>query len=206
MKDDFLATVSHELRTPLNAILGWAQILVRTPEDREEVLAGMEIIERNALLQAQLIEDLLDTSRIISGKIRLDMRPINPAAAVESAINSVQPTADAKQVRIEKLIDTSGAISADAGRLQQIFWNLLSNAVKFTPPGGRILVTVRRADGMVEIEVADSGKGLLPEFLPHVFERFRQADSSTTRTHGGLGLGLAIVKHLVDLHGGSAQR
>ncbi len=205
VKDEFLATVSHELRTPLNAILGWAQILVRSPNNAAEVLEGMEVIERNAMLQAQLIEELLDTSRIISGKLRLDLRPIDPAGIIESAIASVQPSAEEKGIHIQKHINATGTISGDSSRVQQILWNLLSNAVKFTPSGGKVIVTVRRLNRSLEIQVADTGRGLSPDFVPHVFERFRQADGSTTRSHGGLGLGLAIVKHLVELHGGTAR-
>jgi signal transduction histidine kinase/ActR/RegA family two-component response regulator len=205
MKDEFLATLSHELRTPLNAILGWATMLRRTLDDPEEIASGMEIIERNARVQAQLIEDLLDMSRIISGKIRLDVRSVDAAAVIDAAIESVRPAADAREIRIQRVVDPCGSVLGDAGRLQQVLWNLLSNAVKFTPRGGKILCSCQRTSSSVEIEVTDSGQGIKPEFLPHVFERFRQADASTTRRYGGLGLGLAIVKNLVELHGGTIQ-
>ncbi len=203
LKDEFLATVSHELRTPLNAILGWARIL-RSPElDPETRERAIETVERNARNQAQLIDDLLDVSRIISGKIRLDVQPLYLADAVRQACDAVQPAADAKEIRFEKLLDPrAGPVSGDADRLQQVVWNLLSNAVKFTPKGGRVQVRLERVDSRVEIIISDTGKGIGPEVLPHIFERFRQADSSTSRTHSGLGLGLAIVRHLVELHGG----
>ncbi|MGN6370576.1 MAG: ATP-binding response regulator [Phycisphaerae bacterium] len=203
LKDEFLATVSHELRTPLNAILGWTQVLSRMANDPKEVREGAEIIERNARLQAQLIDDLLDMSRIISGKVRLDKRLIDPAAVVAAAIASVQPSAEAAGIRVEQHIERAGQVLADPGRFQQILWNFLSNAIKFTAAGGTISVSLRPAEGHIELRVADTGKGITPEFLPHVFERFRQADATTTRKFGGLGLGLAIVKHLVELHGGS---
>jgi PAS domain S-box-containing protein len=205
MKDEFLATLSHELRTPLNAILGWAQILRTTlPAEAEGDLGeGLEIIERNARAQTQIIEDLLDMGRIISGKVRLDVRPIELAGVVSAAIETVRPAADAKGVRIQAALTTPDqTVSGDPGRLQQVFWNLLSNAVKFTPGGGVVRVSVARVSGHVEVAVSDTGEGIRPEFLPHVFDRFRQADASTTRRHGGLGLGLAIVKQLTELHGG----
>ncbi|MDB5318645.1 MAG: sensor hybrid histidine kinase [Phycisphaerales bacterium] len=205
MKDEFLATLSHELRTPLNAILGWATMLRRSPDDAAEVASGIEVIERNARLQAQLIEDLLDMSRIISGKIRLDVRSVDPTVVIDAAVESIRPAADAKEIRVQHVIDPCGAVLGDPGRLQQVLWNLLSNAVKFTPRGGRIMITCRRSQSSVEISVTDSGQGIKPEFLPHVFERFRQADASTTRRYGGLGLGLAIVKNLVELHGGTVE-
>ena len=203
LKDEFLATVSHELRTPLNAILGWTQVLSRLADDPTEVREGTEIIERNARLQAQLIDDLLDMSRIISGKIRLDMRLTDPVAVLDIAISSMQPAADSAGIALHRNIEPVGLIRADPGRFQQILWNLLSNAIKFTPAGGSITISLRRTDGDIRIRVVDTGKGIKPEFLPHVFERFRQADATTTRQFGGLGLGLAIVKHLVELHGGS---
>jgi signal transduction histidine kinase/ActR/RegA family two-component response regulator len=205
MKDEFLATLSHELRTPLNAILGWATMLRRSADDPEEVASGLEIIERNARVQAQLIEDLLDMSRIISGKIRLDVRSVDPTTVIEAAIESVRPAADAKEIRIQSVLDPCGPVTGDPGRLQQVLWNLLSNAVKFTPRGGKVMVTCLRSRSSVEIAVTDTGPGIKPEFLPHVFERFRQADASTTRRYGGLGLGLAIVKNLVELHGGTVE-
>jgi len=206
MKDEFLATLSHELRTPLNAILGWAQILRDGPADAEDLREGLDTIERNARAQTQIIEDLLDMSRIINGKIRLDVRQIDPAVIVYAAVNTVKPAADAKGIRIQTILDPrAGLISGDPNRLQQIFWNLLSNAVKFTPKDGRVQVILERVDSHVEVRIIDTGEGIKPEFIPHVFGRFRQADASTTRRHGGLGLGLAIVKQLSELHGGSVR-
>jgi PAS domain S-box-containing protein len=206
-KDEFLATLSHELRTPLNAILGWAQILRRNVTGVDETTRqGMEIIERNTRLQAQLIEDLLDMSRITSGKMQLDVQTVMPTSFIESAIETVQPAADAKNIRLLKILDHSaGPIAGDPGRLQQVLWNLLSNAIKFTPKEGRVQVLLERVNSHVEISVADTGMGIKPEFLPYVFDRFQQGDASTTRRHGGLGLGLSIVKHLVELHGGSVH-
>ena len=206
LKDEFLATVSHELRAPLNAILGWAQILRSGTLDEEKVRHAIAVVERNARTQAQVIEDLLDVSRIITGKLRLDIQPILPARSIASAIESVKPTAEAKGVTLHADLDAdAGPISGDASRLQQIVWNLLSNAIKFTPRGGRVEVRLQRAAGQVELSVRDTGIGIDPQFLPHVFDRFRQADASTTRSFGGLGLGLAIVRHLVELHGGSVR-
>jgi PAS domain S-box-containing protein len=204
MKGDFLATLSHELRTPLNAIVGWAQILRTRPSNAEQVAKGLETIERNARVQAQLIEDLLDMSRITSGKLRLDIQRLHPASVAETAVETVRTAADAKGIRLETFIDPSaGPISADPGRLQQVMWNLLSNAIKFTPRGGKVQVLLQRVDAQVELSVADTGCGVKPEFMPHLFERFRQVDNPTTRHHGGLGLGLSIVKSLVELHGGT---
>ncbi|HZZ45057.1 MAG TPA: ATP-binding protein [Tepidisphaeraceae bacterium] len=204
-KDEFLATVSHELRTPLNAMLGWSQLLSDT-SDAGTLREGLDVIRRNARVQAQLIEDLLDMSRIISGKLRLDVQRVDLPDVIHAAIESVQHSADARGVRLVKILDpAAGAVSGDANRLQQIVWNLLSNAIKFTPKGGHVQITLRRVDSQVEIAVTDSGIGIAPDFLPHVFERFRQADASTTRKHGGLGLGLSIVKSLIELHGGSAH-
>jgi len=206
MKDEFLGTLSHELRTPLSAILGWSQMLTRGESDPEQVKQGLEAIARNARAQTQIIEDLLDMSRIISGKIRLNVQPINPCDVVEAAIESIQPAAEAKKIRLVKVIDPlAGPVSGDPGRLQQVVWNLLTNAIKFTPAAGKVEVVLQRVNSHVEICVADTGAGIKPEFLPHVFERFRQDDSSTTRKHGGLGIGLSIVKQLVELHGGSVQ-
>jgi hypothetical protein len=206
MKDEFLATLSHELRTPLNAILGWSQIIQQGRQDAETVDEGLTVIERNARAQTQLIEDLLDMSRIISGKIRLDVQGVDLAAVVDAAANSIKPAADAKGVSLVKVVDPlCGLVSGDPNRLQQIVWNLLSNAVKFTPKRGKVEILLRRVDSHAEITVTDTGQGIKLEFLPHVFERFRQADSSTTRQSGGLGLGLAIVKHLVELHGGQVR-
>lgn len=206
MKDEFLATLSHELRTPLNAILGWAGIL-RSPRCMpEDLTAGLEVIERNTRVQAQLIEDLLDMSRIISGKIRLDVQRVSLPEVLDAAIEAVKPAANAKSIRIEKVLDPfAGPVSGDPARLQQVFWNLLSNAVKFTPKGGKVQVLLERVNSHLEVTVSDNGEGMTAEFLPHVFERFRQADASTTRRHGGLGLGLSIVKQLVELHGGSVR-
>jgi PAS domain S-box-containing protein len=206
MKDEFLATVSHELRTPLNAILGWSQILRQTPNDEEDLHQGLETIERNARVQTQLIEDLLDMSRIITGKLRLDVQRLPPISFIEAAIDTIRPAAMAKGIRIEQMLDpTAGPVLGDPGRLQQVAWNLLSNAVKFSDRGGKVQVVLKRVNSQVELTVADTGRGIHSDFLPHIFDRFRQADASTTRQHGGLGLGLAIVKQLVDLHGGSVE-
>jgi PAS domain S-box-containing protein len=204
-KDEFLANLSHELRTPLNAILGWAQVLRRqsTPENKQ-LRDGLEVIERNTRLQAQLIEDLLDMSRITSGKMQLDVQTIMPITFIQAAFDTVQPAADAKGIRLLRVLDpAAGPISGDPNRLQQVLWNLLSNAIKFTPKEGKVQVVLERVNSHIEISVTDSGIGIKPEFLPHVFDRFQQADQSITRRHGGLGLGLTIVKHLVELHGGS---
>jgi CheY-like chemotaxis protein len=206
VKDEFLATLSHELRTPLNAILGWATLLRRLERNSSEQIKGLETIERNARIQNQIIGDLLDMSRIISGKVQLDVQPIHLNEVISAAIDVVRPSVDAKKLRLRAMLDSRGShIRGDPNRLQQVVWNLLTNAVKFTPPGGRIDVVLRRVDSHVEITVEDSGAGIKPEFLAFVFDRFRQADSSTTRRHGGLGLGLSIVKHLVELHGGSVR-
>ncbi len=204
LKDEFLATVSHELRTPLMAVLGWAHLLRSNNLDEAGQRRAVETIERNARAQQQLIEDLLDVSRIITGKLRLDVRPVAPASFIGAAIESVRPAADAKEIQLEILSDPNiGNISGDAGRLQQVVWNLLSNAIKFTPRGGRAQLRLRRTSSHVEISVTDSGQGIKKDSLPYVFERFRQADMKTTRAHGGLGLGLAIVRQLVELHGGT---
>jgi signal transduction histidine kinase/ActR/RegA family two-component response regulator len=206
MKDEFLATVSHELRTPLNAILGWVRML-RTDSLRPEKRAhALETIERNASVQSQLIEDLLDVSRIITGKLRLDVTTVDIGSVVESAVEAVRPAATAKGVSLSHSVEPdAGPILGDPDRLQQVVWNLLANGVKFTPRGGTVSVNVVKRDSLVDIVVADTGQGIAPEFLPHVFERFRQADATTTRKFGGLGLGLAIVRNLVELHGGSAR-
>jgi PAS domain S-box-containing protein len=205
-KDEFLATLSHELRTPLNAILGWSRMLGDTqmsPEVREKAI---EIIQRNTHLQAQLIDDILDVSRIISGKLRLEVRPIELASVVESAIESIVPAASAKEIRIQSVLDSGGSmISGDPDRLQQVIWNLLSNAIKFTPKGGRVQIRLERINSHIEIIVSDSGMGIPEDILPYIFERFRQADSASTRRYGGLGLGLAIVRHLVEMHGGTVE-
>jgi signal transduction histidine kinase/CheY-like chemotaxis protein len=205
LKDEFLSTVSHELRTPLNAILGYSHLLLRDAHqpDQQQSLA---VIERNARAQAQIIEDLLDMSRIISGKVRLDARTVDIAAVVEAAIASLQPAVEAKGLRLTAVLDPqAGTVLGDAGRLQQIVWNLLNNAVKFTPKGGRIQVALQRVNSHVEVQVSDTGQGIDADFLPYVFDRFRQADPGTARRHGGLGLGLSIVKNLVDLHGGTVE-
>jgi PAS domain S-box-containing protein len=204
MKDEFLATLSHELRTPLTAILGWSQVLRRGSRDQADLHRGLLTIERNARAQAQLIEDLLDMSSIASGKVQLEMLPLSPAAIAAAAVDTVRPAAEAKQIRIDMDLDrAAGMVSGDANRLQQVIWNLLTNALKFTPRGGHVKVGVQRDGDHIAISVADSGIGIAPGFLDHVFERFRQADATTTRQHGGLGLGLAIVKHLVEQHGGT---
>jgi PAS domain S-box-containing protein len=206
MKDEFLATLSHELRTPLNAILGWSQLLRTGGSDKEELTQGLDTIERNARAQTQLIEDLLDMSRIISGKLRLDIQRVSPVAFLSNAIETVRPAAEAKGIRLEQMLDpAAGPVSGDPNRLQQVAWNMLSNAVKFTPRGGKVQVLLQRVDSHIEITVADTGQGISAEFLPFLFERFRQADASTTRRFGGLGLGLSIAKQLVDLHGGSIE-
>jgi PAS domain S-box-containing protein len=203
-KDEFLATLSHELRTPLNAVLGWARIL-RADADPSVLSRALEVIERNATAQAQLIEDLLDVSRIIVGKFHLDIGPIERLGPiVEAVVDSFRPTLGVKRMHLELSIEPdAGPVSGDPRRLQQVVWNLVSNAVKFTPEGGRVSISCRRTDQSAEVRVSDSGKGISREFLPHLFDRFTQADSSSTRAHGGLGLGLSIVRHLVELHGGT---
>jgi len=203
-KDEFLATLSHELRTPLNAILGWTRMLRLGHLDEERARTALEVIERNARAQVQLIEDLLDVSRIITGKLRLEMRTVAVNPVIEEAINTVRPSAEAKGVRLVwRTAPDVGLILAAPDRLQQIIWNLLSNAIKFTPAGGLVEVRASRSGDTVRLQVRDTGVGIHPAFLPHVFERFRQADSTTTRSHSGVGLGLAIVRHLVELHGGT---
>jgi signal transduction histidine kinase/DNA-binding response OmpR family regulator len=206
LKDEFLATVSHELRTPLNAMLGWARLLRAGKVEEDRKGHALEVMERNAIAQQQIIEDILDVSRIITGKLRLQIAPTELAPIVDAAVDSVKPAADAKGVILElKPGSETSLVFGDANRLQQIVWNLLSNAVKFTPRGGRVTVMIERGDAYVEITVRDTGKGMAQEFLPYVFERFRQADSSSTRQFGGLGLGLAIVRHLTELHGGTVH-
>ncbi len=204
LKDDFVATLSHELRTPLNAIVGWASIL-RMDRRSETIKQGVEVIERNAKLQAQLIEDLLDMSRILSGKLLFELEKTDVGVIVEAAVAAVRPTADAKAVALRTTLNACGSVNADPGRLQQVVWNLLTNAIKFTPEGGEVEVAVRETGGQAEIAVRDNGQGIKPEFLPFVFDRFRQGDASTTRRQGGLGLGLSIVKSLVELHGGAVD-
>ncbi|MFP2900977.1 PAS domain S-box protein [Corallococcus sp. 4LFB] len=205
LKDEFLATVSHELRTPLTAILGWVQLL-RTghlPESRRE--RALETMERNARAQGQLIEDLLDVSRIVSGKLKLDVAPVDLSRVVQQALESVRPAADARGIQVRATVEPSSSVMGDTHRLQQVVWNLLSNAVKFTPRGGDVRLVVARRNSSVELTVEDTGQGIPAAFLPHVFERFRQADSGTTRKTGGLGLGLSIVRHIVEMHGGTAS-
>ena len=203
LKDEFLATLSHELRTPLNAIIGWARMLKSGRLDKESALHAQDVIERNAWSQKQIIEDILDVSRVITGKLRLHLGPVDLVTVVNAALDAVLPALEGKDIRIETVYaEGLRVISGDADRLQQVVWNLLSNASKFTPNGGKVEVRVTQEGAYAQVQIIDSGPGIAPEFLPHVFERFRQADGSTTRTHGGLGLGLAIVRHLVELHGG----
>jgi PAS domain S-box-containing protein len=205
-KDDFLALVSHELRTPLTPILSWSAILRAKPGDRDALEKGLEAIERAARAQSQIVGDLLDISRIIAGKIRLDVRPVDLSAVIAGAITTVKPAADVKGIRIQSILDPRcDLICGDADRLQQVVWNLLANAVKFTPKGGRVEVLLKCVDSHVQLIVADTGRGIRPEFMPYVFDRFRQAEPSATRVFGGLGLGLAIVRQLVELHGGTVH-
>ncbi|MEG4144459.1 ATP-binding protein [Microcoleus sp. Pol12B5] len=203
-KDEFLSILSHELRTPLNAILGWSTMLRQKNLSEDKVARALETIERNAKSQAQLIEDILDVSRIITGKLRLRVRPVNLLPVIESAIESVQLAAEAKSIRLQSVLDSeAGPLLGDADRLQQVVWNLLSNALKFTPKDGRVQIRLQRVNSHVEITVSDTGAGISSDFLPFVFDRFSQHDSTTTRSYGGLGLGLAIVRQLVELHGGT---
>jgi PAS domain S-box-containing protein len=206
VKNEFLATLSHELRTPLMAISGWAQILNAGRVDEETTRRAAEVIRRNTQLQTQLIDELLDMNRILMGKLRLDLQPVDLCAIIEAAMESVEPASNAKKIRFRKSLDPrAGSVRGDPTRLQQIVWNLLSNAVKFTPENGDIEICLSRVNSHVEISVTDTGIGIAVDFLPYVFDRFSQMDTSTTRQYGGLGLGLAIVKHLVELHGGSVQ-
>jgi len=206
LKDEFLANVSHELRTPLNAMLGWATLLRMPSRTPDELDSGLEVIERNARIQARIIEDLLDVARIMSGKLRLDVQLVSLPDVIEAAVAAITPAAEAKQVRLQKVLDSgAGPVSGDPARLQQIVWNLLSNAVKFTPKDGKVQVRLERVNSHVEISVTDTGEGIEPDFLPYVFDRFRQNDASSTRRHGGLGLGLSIVRQLVELHGGTVR-
>jgi PAS domain S-box-containing protein len=205
-KDSFLATISHELRTPLSPILTWTSLLQRESLDPSQVRQGLDAIRRCARAQAQLIEDLLDVSRIVSGKMRIEVRPVDLVGVIEAAVEVVRPAADAKQVRLQVVLDTKAPpVSGDPQRLQQVVWNLLSNAIKFTPKGGHATVTLERVNSQVEIAVSDTGQGMDGEFLPHVFDRFQQADTSSTRLHMGLGLGLAIVRHIIEAHGGTVH-
>ncbi|BDA68563.1 hypothetical protein RIVM261_020000 [Rivularia sp. IAM M-261] len=205
-KDEFLSVLSHELRTPLNAILGWSQILRKQHLSQDKAMHALETIERNAQSQAKIIEDILDISRIITGKLRLQVQPVNLVIIVEAAIESVRLAAEAKSIRIKSILDSSNnRISGDADRLLQVVWNLLSNAIKFTPQGGQVQIRLECVNSHVEIIVSDTGVGISPDFLPYVFDRFRQHDSTSTRSYGGLGLGLAIVRQLVELHGGTVS-
>ncbi|MEH1852346.1 MAG: PAS domain S-box protein [Nostoc sp.] len=206
IKDEFLAVLSHELRTPLNPILGWSKMLRTRKFDDKTTNHALEAIERNAKLQTQLIEDLLDVSRILQGKLNLNVCPVNLVMVVEAALETVRLAAEAKSIQIQTLFDPSlGQVMGDPNRLQQVVWNLLSNAVKFTPTGGRVEIRLMEADNQIQIQVSDTGKGIIPDFLPYVFDYFRQADGTTTRTFGGLGLGLAIVRKVVEMHGGKVQ-
>jgi PAS domain S-box-containing protein len=205
LKDEFLATLSHELRTPLNAIVGWAAVL-RGLAVEPELRRAVDTIDRNARAQSQLIEDILDVSRIVTGKLQLAVATVDVVSIVGAALESLRPSAEAKQIRVEVDLDPAlPPLNGDAGRLQQVVWNLLSNSVKFTPAGGTVSISAAADAQRLRLEIRDTGKGIAPEFLPHVFERFRQADASTTRAHTGLGLGLAIVRHLVELHGGAVE-
>ena len=204
LKDEFLATVSHEIRTPLNAIIGWSHLLRSGRLDEASIARAIETIDRNAKMQAQLIEDILDVSRVITGKLRLRNESVDIASVINAAIDSVQLAIDSKDLHLEVTLDPSARHTfGDPGRLQQVVWNLLSNALKFTPPGGRIKIKVKRSEGNMQLQVGDNGQGISSDFLPFIFDRFRQADGTSTRNHGGLGLGLAIVRHLVELHGGA---
>jgi PAS domain S-box-containing protein len=206
IKDEFLATLSHELRTPLTSILGWSHLLDNGKLDEEGAKRAVETIVRNAEAQKQLIDELLDISRIIIGKLRLDVSPIQLAPMIESIVDGMRPAADARNIQLQTALDQSvDPISGDPDRLQQVFWNLLSNAIKFTSHGGKVLVRLERTDSNLEITISDTGQGIPRELLPYVFDRFRQSDSSSSRTHGGLGLGLAIVRQLVELHGGTVS-
>ena len=204
LKDEFLAIVSHELRSPLGAILGWAHMLRRRGGE-EEFNRGLDVIEQSVQLQAKLIEDLLDMSRMTSGQIRLDRQRVEPRGFIDAAVEIVRPVAEEKRIRIDKVLDLSAGLSGDASRLQQVMLNLLTNAVKFTPAEGHIRISLQRVDRWAEITVTDTGVGIKPDFLPYVFDRFRQADPAAARGHGGLGLGLAIARHLVELHGGEIR-
>jgi signal transduction histidine kinase/ActR/RegA family two-component response regulator len=205
-KDEFIATVSHELRTPLNAVLGWARLLRLGKLDPTAAVRGIETIERSAQAQAQIVDDLLDVSRIVRGELRLDVRPVDLVPVIEAALDAVRPAAAARNISVAAvLVPRAGPVAGDPGRLQQVVWNLLANAIKFTPPGGRVEIRLAREEAEVVIRVRDTGAGIDPAFLPHLFERFRQADSSSTRVHGGLGLGLALVRHLVEAHGGGVS-
>jgi signal transduction histidine kinase/ActR/RegA family two-component response regulator len=203
-KDEFIATVSHELRTPLNAVLGWARLLRLGKLDAERTAHAVEVIERSASAQAQIVDDLLDVSRILRGDLRLDVRPLELASVVEAAVEAVRPMAEMRSIALRaSILPHPGRVAGDPGRLQQVVWNLLANAIKFTSPGGRVEVRLEQEGEEVVVQVSDDGAGIDPAFAPHLFERFRQADSSSTRQHGGLGLGLSIVRRLVEAHGGA---
>ena len=203
-KDDFLATLSHELRTPLNAVVGWVRLLSEGTLSAQDQTRALEVIERNARLQVQLIEDLLDVSRIVAGKAQLDLRPVHPVTLIDAVVDSMRPAAAAKGIRLDTTLDLgAGPIAGDPERMQQVLWNIVSNAIKFTGRDGRIEIRLMRRDSSVVVEVRDTGEGISREVLPHIFERFRQGETGSTRRHGGLGIGLALVKHLVEAHGGT---
>jgi PAS domain S-box-containing protein len=205
-KDEFLATLSHELRTPLNAVVGWVRLLGEGGLTPEEQTRAFEVIERNARLQVQLIEDLIDISRIVAGKGQLELRPVHPVTIIDAVVDSMRPAATAKGVHLDTKIDLrAGPIAGDAERLQQVLWNVIANAIKFTARDGRVDITLARNASTVTLEVRDTGEGISPEMLPHIFERFRQGEGGTKRRHGGLGIGLALVKHLVEAHGGTVR-
>jgi PAS domain S-box-containing protein len=206
VKDEFVATVSHELRTPLNAILGWSSMLLSDKLKGADARRGLETIERNARLQAQLIEDILDVSRSISGKLRLDIKPVELISVIRAAVDAVRPAAQGKDIQLQLLLDPAADhVQADATRMQQIIWNLLANAIKFTPKRGFVQVKLDRVESRAQVTVTDTGEGISPDFLPFIFNRFQQGDGTTTRRHGGLGLGLAIARHLVEMHGGTIE-
>jgi signal transduction histidine kinase len=206
LKEEFLATVSHELRTPLNAVVGWSRLVRSGQLDKDGTTHALEVIERNASAQRQIIEDLLDVSRIITGKLRINTQRVDLLLVIHAAIDAIRPAAEAKEIDLRTHFEAPDTIvRADVERLQQILWNLLANAVKFTPQRGAVDLYLRQHGSLAEIRIEDSGPGIPPEFLPRIFERFSQADGSSTRKHGGLGLGLAIVRHLVELHGGTVS-
>jgi signal transduction histidine kinase len=206
MKDEFLATVSHELRTPLNAIIGWIHMLKTGSLDETTSKRALETVDRNAKVQAQLVDDILDVARVITGKLRLKLGQVDIAAVIEAAVESVQLAAKSKGITLDVVLEPSTYyVTGDASKLQQVIWNLLSNAIRFTPSGGRVEVRTYETGSSTHIEVSDTGAGIEAEFLPFMFDRFRQADGTITRQHGGLGLGLAIVRHFVELHGGTVH-
>jgi len=206
LKDEFLAILSHELRTPLTSIVGWAGMLGDSKLDPVTSLRAIEVIRRNARMQVQMVDDLLDHARIITGKLRLTVQPLDLGTIIIASVDGLRPAAEAKELRLQLQLDSPASqVSGDPDRLQQVAWNLISNAIKFTPKGGRVIVGLKRIESHVEFTVSDTGLGIEPEFLPHVFDRFRQADGTTTRAFGGLGLGLAIVRQLVELHGGTVR-